>query len=147
MTKLMLLHPRGRENNRPRRDKGINRCRYCGGRHRRGDCPAYGQSCKKCDRRNHSAQVCQQRNMSQKFTSANIVTQSYGPNLSDDDSGDSIMALDLYPQPEEVLIVKDQEFKSKIHMTVKNKDGHEAIFQVDTGATCNVNPSWWTAWH
>ena len=48
------------------------------------------------------------------------------------------MALDLYPQPEEVLIVKDQEFKSKIHMTVKNKDGHEAIFQVDTGATCNV---------
>ena len=130
--------PRRTENDRPRRDKGINRCRYCGGRHRRGDCQAYGESCKKCDRRNHFAQVCQQRNTSQKFTSANIVTQSHGPNLSDDDSGDSIMTLDLSPQPEEVLIVKDQEFKSKIHMTMKIKGGHEAIFQVDTGATCNV---------
>ena len=62
----------------------------------------------------------------------------YDPNLSDYNSRDSILTLDLSPQPEEVLIVKGQEFKSKIHMTVKIKGGHEAIFQVDTGATCNV---------
>ena len=70
--------------------------------------------------------------------STTIVTQSHGPNLSDDDSGDSIMTLDLSPQHEEVLIVKGQENKSKIHMTMKIKGGHETIFQLDTGATCNV---------
>ena len=48
------------------------------------------------------------------------------------------MTHDLSPQPEEVLIVKGQEFKSKIHMTMMIKGGHEAIFQVDTVATCNV---------
>ena len=48
------------------------------------------------------------------------------------------MTLDLSPQPEEVPIVKGQEYKSKIHMTMKIKSGHETIFQVDTGATCNV---------
>ena len=131
--------PKRTESDRPRRDKGMIRsCRYCGGGHRRGGCPAYGQSCKKCGRRNHFAQVCQQRHTSQKFMSTNIVTQSHGPNLSDDDSGDSIMTLDLSPQPEEILIVKGQEYKSKIHMTMKIKGGHEKIFQVDTGTTCNV---------
>ena len=70
--------------------------------------------------------------------STNIVTQSHGPNLSDDDSGNSVMTLDLSPQPEEVLIVKGQEFKLNIHMTMKIKGGYEAIFQADTGATCNI---------
>lgn len=48
------------------------------------------------------------------------------------------MTLDLSPQPEEILIVKGREFKSKIHMTMKIKGVYEAIFQVDTGATCNI---------
>ncbi|KAK2551684.1 hypothetical protein P5673_027477 [Acropora cervicornis] len=91
-----LVTPSRTENDRTRRDKGIIRsCRYCGGRHRRGDSPVCCQSCKKCARRNHFSQVCQQRNTSQKFTSANVVTQSHRPNLSDNDSGDSIMTLVL----------------------------------------------------
>lgn len=137
---INLVTPKRTENDRTRRDKRIIRsCRYCcGGRHRRGDCPAYGQSCKKCGHRNHFSQVCQQRNTSKKFTSANVVTQSHGPTLSADDSGDSIMTLNLSSQPEEVLIVEGREFKSKIHMTMKIKGGHQVIFQVDTGASCNV---------
>ena len=128
-----------RKSDRQRRDKEMIRsCRFCGGKHRRGDCPAYGQTCKKCGRRNHFSQVCQQRNPSQKFKSAHMVTQSQQPNLSDDDSGDSIMTVDLAPQLEEVLVVESQQFKSKIHVTMKIKGGHETIFQVDTGATCNV---------
>ena len=136
---INAVTPKRTENDRPRRDKGIIRfCRYCGGRHRRGDCPAYGQTCKKCGRCNHFSQVCQQRNTSLKLTSTNIVMQSHGPNLLDNDSGDSVMTLDLSPQPEEVLVVKGQEFKLKIHMTVKIKGGYEAVFQVDTASTCNV---------
>ena len=110
--KINAVTSKRTENDRPGRDKGIiQSCRYCRGRYRRGDCPAYGQTCKKCGRHNHFPQVCQQRNTSQKFTSTNIVMQSHGPNLSDDDSGDSIMTLDLSLLPEEVLIVKGREFK------------------------------------
>lgn len=67
-----------------------------------------------------------------------MVKQSQQPNLSDDDSGDSIMTMDLPPQLEEVLVAENQQFKSKIHATMKIKSGHEMIFQLDTGATCNV---------
>ena len=99
-------------NGRSRREREtICSCRYCGGSHRRGDCPAYGQTCKKCGRRNHFSQVCLQRNSSQRYASANIVTQSQQP--SDDDSGDSIMTLDLSPEPaEEVLAVQSKHLKS-----------------------------------
>ena len=125
-------------NGRSRREREtIRSCRYCGGSHRRGDCPAYGQTCKKCGRRNHFSQVCLQRNSSQRYASANIVTQSQQP--SDDDSGDSIMTLDLSPEPaEEVLAVQSRQLKSKIHAAMKIKGGSETMFQVDTGATCNV---------
>lgn len=37
----------------------IENCRYCGGSHRRGSCPAYGQTCNKCKKSNHFAKVCQ----------------------------------------------------------------------------------------
>ena len=125
-------------NERSRREREtIRSCRYCGGSHRRGDCPAYGQTCKKCGRRNHFSQVCLQRNSSQRHASANIVTHSQ--QLSDEDSGDSIMTLDLSPEPaEEVLVVQNKQLKSKIHATMKIKDGSKTIFEVDTGATCNV---------
>ena len=133
---INTLKTKRTENERSRRErKTIRSCRYCGGSHRRGDCPAYGQTCKKCGRRNHFSQVCLQRNSSQRDASANIVTQQ----LSDDDSGDSIMTLDLSPEPaEEVLVVQSKQLKSKIHATMKIKGGSETIFQVDTGATCNV---------
>ena len=87
--------------------------------------------------KNHFSQVCLQRNSSQRYASANIVTQSQ--QLSDDDSGDSIMTLDLSPEPaEEVLAVQSRQLKSKIHAAMKIKGGSETMFQVDTGATCNV---------
>ena len=130
-------------NQRQRRVRETNPlCQYCGGSHRRGACPAYGQTCKKCGRQNHFSQVCLQGNSSQRYASANLVTQSLNSNASDDDSGDSVMTLDLSPQPEEeVLAFQSQQLRSKIYATMKIKGGYETIFQVDTGATCNVIPS------
>lgn len=105
-------------------------CRYCGGSHRRGDCPAYGQTCKKSSRRNHFSQVCLQSNSRKRHLSANIVTHSQ--QLSDEDSGDSIMTLNLSPEPaDEVLVVQSKQFKLKIHMTMKIKGGSDTISQVD----------------
>ena len=49
------------------------------------------------------------------------------------------MTLDLSPEPaEEVLAVQSKQLKSKIHAAMKIKGGSETMFQVDTGATCNV---------
>ena len=127
-----VIKTKKRVNERQRKEReGVRSCRYCGGSYRRGNCPAYGQTCKKCGRRNHFSQVCLQRNPSQRYASANMVTESRRPNLSDDDSGDSIMTLDLSPQPEEVLVVKGETIKSKIHATMKIKGGYDTRFQVD----------------
>ena len=36
----------------------ISNCKFCGGSHTRGDCPAYGKKCRKCKKENHFAAVC-----------------------------------------------------------------------------------------
>ena len=36
----------------------IEYCKDCGGSHKRGSCPAYGQTCNKCDKANHFSKVC-----------------------------------------------------------------------------------------
>ena len=36
----------------------INDCRYCGGSHQRGRCPAYGVCCNRCGKKNHFARRC-----------------------------------------------------------------------------------------
>jgi hypothetical protein len=45
----------------------ITSCRFCGGQHSRGKCPAYGKSCVKCGRINHFAKVCEQSSQRQSY--------------------------------------------------------------------------------
>ena len=132
-----VLRQNKKEHERQRKPKETARrgpCKYCGGSHRRGACPAYGQTCRNCGRQNHFSQVCLQK----KHSPANIVTQHTRPDSSDEDSGESVATLDLHPQPEEILVVKSEQFRQKIHATMKIKGGQNTSFQVDTGATCNV---------
>ena len=45
-----------------RRDNTNNNlCNFCGYRHRRGRCPAYGKTCNKCKKLHHFANVCKAR--------------------------------------------------------------------------------------
>ena len=39
----------------------IKDCQYCGNTHQRRKCPAYGNICKKCTRKNHFASVCRSK--------------------------------------------------------------------------------------
>ena len=43
------------------KDRIMKDCRYCGGEHNRGNCPAYGKECRKCLKRNHFSKVCNSR--------------------------------------------------------------------------------------
>lgn len=48
-----------------------NNCDRCGFRHELKKCPAYGQTCKKCEKKNHFAKVCRansQKKSDQEFT-------------------------------------------------------------------------------
>ena len=131
---LRQIKKRANEQPRKFRDARRGTCKYCGGNHKRGACPAYGQICNHCGRQNHFAKVCLQK----KTTPVNTLTQHTGPDSSDEDSGEFIATLDLHPQTEEILAVKGEHPQSKIHATMSVKGGRNMSFQIDTGATCNV---------
>ena len=58
-------------------------CDYCGSNHVKGNCPAYGRTCRKCNRRNHFAQVCKSK---REVQSVQEVTQvPYNRQSSDED--------------------------------------------------------------
>lgn len=61
-------------NNRRSDRPMIEHCKYCGGSHRRGACPAYGQTCNKCKKSNHFSKVCQSKtvNNTQKVNSVDV---------------------------------------------------------------------------
>jgi len=40
------------------RDRKDQNCKYCGLKHAKRNCPAYGKTCHKCGRKNHFATVC-----------------------------------------------------------------------------------------
>lgn len=42
-------------------DNAAKLCNYCGEKHERGKCPAYGKVCSHCKRKNHFAKVCGQK--------------------------------------------------------------------------------------
>lgn len=111
-------------------------CKYCDGSHdeRREACPAYGETCKACGRKNHFARVCLQKGNS-RSKSTHAVTE-YPENS--DDSGESVMTLDLVPQTEQIHGLENQVILGKIYAGMQIKGGKITRFQVDTGATCNV---------
>ena len=45
---------------RPARKKKdfFKNCKFCGGSHKRGECPAFGQKCRSCRSTNHFAKCC-----------------------------------------------------------------------------------------
>ena len=95
------------------RDKSSRRCRYCNQTHARSkqSCPAYGQVCTKCSKRNHFAVVCQ----SKSNNTCEYLTE------------ESLLSLDG---------VVDKRCYS--HVIV---DGRRVKFLLDCGSTVNLLPS------
>ena len=46
------------DKNKGRTRAAVGECSYCGRKHARGSCPAYGKQCKKCGKINHFAAMC-----------------------------------------------------------------------------------------
>ena len=47
--------------NRTRRQQKYGDCKYCGSKHEKGRCPAYGKECSVCHKKHHFASVCRNK--------------------------------------------------------------------------------------
>ena len=112
------------------------RCKFCGKTHGRGRCPAYGQICSHCKRRNHFAAVCQNKPR---------VRQLSLECNEDANSGMNAMSVTLDSEPcqDTINTVNEKAAQPRgadataVYATVQI-DGIPMRFQLDTGASCNV---------
>ena len=123
---------RGRGRNRdkskhrsPRADSGHRqeknlKCKYCNRSHeqRKEACPAYGQTCRRCSKRNHFESVCQSKTVSGKKSGQQAVNE-----LETD---------------EELLVLGDAD-ADRWHTRLKI-DNRTVRFLLDCGATVNLLP-------
>ena len=124
------------------RDSGqlFRNCKFCAGSHQRGNCPAYGQKCNKCHRKNHFARCCRQK-------VDNIRDdQNNSPESSDDSDFclESVIVSDSDVLPDYQEALKVDTVSSDIatgHWSVTlNSGSQDILFKIDTGAQVNVLP-------
>ena len=95
----------------------------------REKCPAYGKTCRKCEKTIHFARVCKQHGRRKKPVNTVSVSSS--------DSGESMFTIQLTPEVDSVHAIQSN-IPSKITAAMKLKGGPKINFQIDTGATCDV---------
>ena len=111
----------------PEQNPAHKTCGYCGRKHKPGreSCPAWGENCNKCGKRNHFAKQCQQNKRT-----THAVTAA--------DSSDSDYIDMVTIKPETISAVGQRQLKEiYAEMLVK---GQPVRFHVDCGATLNVMP-------
>ncbi|KZS05511.1 Uncharacterized protein APZ42_031277 [Daphnia magna] len=129
----------------PKDSGNTSSCRFCGGQHSRGKCPAYGKFCVKCRRINHFAKVCEQspqqqstHGMAKRFdNSSKKSLQQQTPQSKNCDS----LQTDSEVTVREFIIssISNSKTDDSWFVTV-SIDGVPVDFKVDTGAQCNVLP-------
>ena len=125
------------KNSRPTRA-----CKYYGDTHAAGNCPAYGKTCAKCNKKNHLAKVCQSTsnqgskkpkpkgNKPGKHQRVNQLEQDQpSDELSSDESSFTLHA----PKRD-----KKQYLASVLVSANKKEKAVPTKFQVDTGARCSI---------
>ena len=134
--------------------KDGDQCQYCGGgRHMSKEkCPARGETCGKCKKRNHFARVCRSRSNQERkdtrwkeprrkgTTNKGTISVVYGEDSDGSNSGDDHSDESLY-------VITDANRgpskRKKLYVPIKmHTDNHlparEVTCQIDTGSTCNV---------
>ena len=107
-----------KEKREEKRDKtGNNICNYCGYRHRRGRCPAYGKNCNRCKKLHHFASMC-------KVKEVNLIDTT-------DEEQDQHFFIGT--------VNSDEAMQDDWCVNLKVNE-HTTSFKIDTGAQCNVVP-------
>ena len=108
------------------------RCRYCGNVHPfiKEQCPAWGHRCTKCNKWNHMENVCRSANADQSRQSQPAQRRR---NVNQIDAEQS-------SEEEADWVYHINTKKSKDARCKMIIDEDEAVFQIDTGASCNMLP-------
>ncbi len=112
-------------------------CKFCGKTHemKRSQCPAYGQTCRKCKRPNHFANCCQSKSASK----VHKVEQDSDECVEADYFDIRTVKLSSNMQEDSVHSVDNAMYPRQI-FTRMNIEEQSVRFQIDTGATCNLIP-------
>ena len=94
----------------------IKDCRFCGRSHERRNCPAFGQICAYCKKKNHFVAKCPVK------TKVSAVQERFYLSVAGVGGGDREMVT--------LTVFKD----------AKSATGYEIAFLMDTGAQCNLLP-------
>ena len=87
-----------------------NACRYCEDRHERGNCPAYGKTCSKCNKINHFAAVCLSSQCSRTKQETVTHVQAGYADYSDVESDyDDLNTLELTPELQTNAVTDQQQ--------------------------------------
>lgn len=105
--------------------KKVKDCRFCGYDHARGKCPAYGQTCKKCGKKNHFARRCMSTDLrAVEAQSQEDSTQSCMHSLFLGNVGSS---------------TGDDETSWNVELNLRHESRSKKVtFKVDTGAEANI---------
>lgn len=109
-----------------RKDKSNKRCKCCGGKHDRDKsaCPAYGETCDYCGKKNHFTKLCLSRKAN---TRVKMVED-------DDSSDDSVYKVHTVGKVQ----ADGSKWYVDINMQVEENPSKLVKCQMDTGSTCNL---------
>ncbi len=133
-------------------DDMIKKCKFCNGSHLRSVCPAYGKSCRNCNRSNHFAVCCSKKSIkrdNQQDASSDDssvagnddrffidIVEASNTNSSDENNSSAPTSP---PTSACTNVYTVGETKSDWSVTLV-MNGTNVIFKIDTRAQCNVIP-------
>ena len=133
-------------------DNTINKCKFCGGSHQRGKCPAYGKRCYKCHRKNHFEACCPEKEVNSVAEKNNpipsssdhddefyidVVTSASSSPITSNSSTNLFTQAGSESSEASVFTVNDTESDWSVTLEM---NGSDVTFKIDTGAQCNVIP-------
>ncbi|UYV79187.1 K02A2.6-like [Cordylochernes scorpioides] len=106
----------------------IINCRYCGSKHGKASCPAYGKICTWCNRKNHFSKVCRLRIQKPKQMKVRAIQEQ------DESSDEAVLQL---RRPYAAGNIKKHKWMVKLLFETANQ-AVSLECQLDSGSTCNI---------
>ncbi|UYV73826.1 K02A2.6-like, partial [Cordylochernes scorpioides] len=106
----------------------IINCRYCGSKHRKASCPAYGKICTWCNRKNHFSKVCRCRIQKPKQMNVRAIQEQ------DESSDEAVLQLRRHYAAGNI---KKHKWMVKLLFETANQTVPLEC-QLDSGSTCNI---------
>ena len=141
-TRKRATSPKRRNSNKS--ENMIVNCKFCGGQHARGNCPAYNKQCNNCSKLNHFAKCCNKKK-TRKVREVNAETSDEDEFFVGAVGAESDASLEtdkLAEQKQENLeeyVVGGISNTSEWSISLST-NGSDVLYKLDTGAQVNILP-------